>query len=71
MVQGRFPWLVNLLKLNPVFYIVQGYRDAMFAEKWFWERPIWTIYFWVLVLFIYIAGTHVFQKLRPHFADVL
>ena len=71
MVQGRFPWLVNLLKLNPVFYIVQGYRDSMFAEKWFWERPVWTIYFWVLVLFIYISGTHVFQKLRPHFADVL
>lgn len=71
MVKQSYPWLASLLKINPVFYIVQSYRDSMFAGKWFWERPVWTLYFWIFVLVIFIAGAHVFQKLRPHFADVL
>ena len=71
IVGKSYPWLAGVLKLNPVFYIVQGYRDAMFAGKWFWERPAWSLYFWGLVLLLFVTGAHVFQKLRPHFADVL
>lgn len=71
IVRQSYPWLEKLLKLNPVYYIVQGYRDSMFASKWFWERPMWTIYFWGLVIILFVTGAYVFQKLRPHFADVL
>lgn len=71
MVAESYPWLVKLLQLNPVFYIVQCYRDAMFSEKWFWERPEWTIYFWVVTILLFLFGSHTFQKLRSHFADVL
>lgn len=71
MVEKSYPWLVNILKLNPVFYIVQCYRDAMFSEKWFWERPLWSLYFWVLTILLFILGSHTFQKMRSHFADVL
>ena len=71
IVRQSYPWLEKLLKLNPVYYIVQGYRDSMFSNKWFWERPVWTIYFWGLVIILFVIGAFVFQKLRPHFADVL
>ena len=67
----KYPWLEFLMHFNPVFYIVQGYRDAMFAGKWFWQYPLWTIYFWGLTFILYMLGTYVFNKLRPHFADVL
>lgn len=71
LVQDDYPWLIPLLKLNPVYYIVQGYRDAMFGTGWFWEKPEWTAYFWVLVLLLFLGGSYVFQKLRSHFADVM
>lgn len=71
MIEEDYPWLVTVMKINPVFYIVQGYRDAMFQEGWFWEEPIWTAYFWGLILVLFLIGSKVFQSLRPHFVDVL
>lgn len=60
-----------IAKLNPMFYIVQGYRDSFIYHNWFWERPLSTIYFLALTIIIFITGAIVFRKLRPHFADVL
>ena len=59
------------LKLNPAYYIINGYRDSLINEVWFWERSTWTLYFWVLVVFLFIYGNHIFKKLRPHFPDVI
>lgn len=67
----RYPWLVTVMKLNPVFYIVQSYRDAVFDGPWFWENLSWTAYFWVLTIVLFLGGTSVFRRLKPHFADVL
>ncbi len=63
--------IVPFLKINPFFYISEGYRDSMLNGVWFWERPVETIYFWVVTLVIFAIGTKLFKKLRPHFADVL
>lgn len=61
-----------ILKLNPVFYIVEGYRNALIDHKWFWQGQIHqTIYFWSLTTILFIIGALTFKKLRPHFADVL
>lgn len=60
-----------LIKLNPVYYIVEGYRNTFLYHKWFWEEPHLTVYFWVLTLIIFGLGATVFRKLRPYFADVL
>ncbi|MDO4343703.1 MAG: ABC transporter permease [Eubacteriales bacterium] len=63
--------IVTILKLNPMYYIVEGYRDALISGRWFWERPVLTLYFWVLTILIFFVGTRVFGKLKIHFADVL
>lgn len=68
---AQFPTVLNILKLNPMYYIVTGYRDALIDGRWFFERPVITLYFWVVVLVLYAAGTKIFKVLRPHFADVL
>lgn len=65
------PVLKNLLKLNPLYYIVQGYRDAFIGKVAFFERWELTIYFWVVTIVFMVLGTHIFKKLRMHFADVL
>lgn len=65
------PVLKNILKLNPLYYIVQGYRDAFINKVAFWEHPELTIYFWIFTIVCLFLGNHVFKKLRMHFADVL
>lgn len=61
----------SVLKLNPLFYIVEGYRDALINQVWFWEKAPQTLYFWSVTLVIFTVGIHVFKRLTPHFADVL
>lgn len=65
------PMVIAIVKLNPMFYIVQGYRDAFINHKWFWEYPTMTLYFWVFTGMVLVLGNYVFRKLRIHFADVL
>jgi teichoic acid transport system permease protein len=65
------PKLQTIMKLNPMYYITDGYRDAFYTGNWFWEKPVQTVYFWVLVFVIFVVGTHMYKKLEKHFADVL
>jgi len=67
MFSADYPWIVTVLKLNPFYYIVAGYRDSILTGNWFWERPTLTVYFWVVTLVIGFAGLKVFKRLRPHF----
>lgn len=60
-----------ILKLNPMFYVVQGYRDVLINKIWFWEHGTMTIYFWSFTLISFILGAIVFKRLKIHFADVL
>lgn len=63
--------ITYIFKLNPMYYIVEGYRDALITGRWFWERPLLTLYYWVFTLVVFWLGTRVFKRLRVHFADVL
>lgn len=58
-------------KLNPVFYIVEGYRDTFINHIWFWQHYNMTIAFWIITIGLLFIGVLLFKKLRPHFADVL
>lgn len=58
-------------KLNPVYYIVNGYRSALFEQQWFWEDFYSTMYFWIATVVIFGIGTLIFKRLKVHFADVL
>lgn len=68
MVPAKYQWI---LKLNPMYYIVEGYRDTFINHVWFWERYNQTIYFWIVTTGVFLLGTIVFKRLKPHFADVL
>ncbi|MDO4476188.1 MAG: ABC transporter permease [Lachnospiraceae bacterium] len=64
-------WLAWVFKLNPMYYIVEGYRDSLITGTPFWERPMLTAYYWIFTLLVFILGRRVFRRLRVHFADVL
>lgn len=68
MIPEKFQWII---KLNPVHYIVQGYRDSIISQVGFWERPYEALYFWSVTGITMWVGITVFKKLSPHFAEVV
>lgn len=63
--------IVRILKLNPMYYIVSGYRSALIDKGWIWDYPWQTLYFWGVTLVLFLFGARLFKKLKVHFADVL
>ena len=61
----------SILKFNPIYYVIQGYRDSFITFVPFWHHPLYTVYFWVVSLTVLVTGALIFQKLKPQFADVL
>ncbi len=62
---------VTLLKLNPLVYIVNGYRSAIYERQWFFEDFFSTMYFWIVTVVLFGIGALIFKRLKVHFADVL
>lgn len=67
-IPERFRWLLNL---NPMHYIVNGYRDSIINHIGFWEKPKETLIFWFICIMFCIVGAIAFKRLRPHFAEVV
>jgi teichoic acid transport system permease protein len=61
----------SVLKWNPMYYIVEGYRDSIIRGIGFWMHPKYTAYFWLVTFATYKFGRYIFKKLSVHFADVL
>ncbi len=68
IIPERYHFFLNL---NPLAYIINGYRNSLIYHRWFWEESSMTLYFWAVTLFVLGAGAITFRRLRPHFADVL
>ncbi len=63
-------WVV-FLKLNPLVYIVNGYRSSIYGNEWFFQDFFSTMYFWIVTIVLFGIGALVFKRLKVHFADVL
>jgi lipopolysaccharide transport system permease protein len=67
MLPKKVHWM---MKLNPMYYIVTGYRDSFLFRRGFWEEPFLGLYFWGVTALVLMIGIMVFSRLKPHFADV-
>ena len=63
-------WIM-ILKLNPLVYIVNGYRSAIYEKEWFFQDFFSTMYFWIVTVVLFGLGAVIFKRLKVHFADVL
>lgn len=64
--------IMKLLKLNPVYYLIEGYRASFFGVEWYFiEHWQYTLYFWILVLVLFTFGSMLHVKFRRHFIDYL
>ncbi len=68
IVPDKYKWLV---KLNPMTYIVEGFRNSIYGDTWFFEHFYSSTYFWIFVVAAFCLGTLIFKRSKPHFADVL
>ncbi len=65
------PTVQMIVKINPLVYIVNGYRTAIFEKTWFWQDFYSTMYFWIVTVVVFGVGALVFKRLKVHFSDVL
>ena len=68
LIPVQYAWI---FKMNPMYYIVSGYRDSFIYHEWFWNLGYTNIGFWLFTLTVAVVGVCIFKKLRIHFADVL
>ena len=69
---GDYPTLMTIIKLNPLYYLVEGYRAAFFGTEWyFFTNWGYSLYFWGLTAFLFLVGANIHVKFRKHFIDYL
>lgn len=66
-----YPFMTFVMKLNPVYYIVVGYRDSIFFGKNFWQHPAMTVYFWVVVIILFVMGSSLMYHFKRKMVDMI
>jgi teichoic acid transport system permease protein len=65
-------FIQNIMKLNPLYYIVEGYRSALLGTSWYFIEEIqYTLYFWAVILVLLLFGSILHVKFRNHFVDYI
>ena len=65
------PWLKKLLMLNPITFLVNGFRNCFINKVWFWQQPKRLMYFGIIAIVLFISALWSYKKLRKDIADVL
>jgi len=61
----------TIIECNPIYYIVQGYRDCFFYHKGFLEYT-WSMgWFWGITLFLFFVGSYMMYKFKTRFIDMI
>ncbi|KAF0819025.1 Teichoic acid translocation permease protein TagG [Bacillus sp. ZZV12-4809] len=72
-VREDFPgWVQVIMKINPLYYLVEGYRWSLLGQGWYITEEVgYTIYFWIVVISLLWIGSIVHVKFRKHFVDYI
>ena len=65
------PTIQGILRLNPLYYIVMGYRSSFLGDEWFILRWKMGLYFWAWTIAMLWIGSKLYNGLSQHFSDVL
>ncbi|MEG0073115.1 MAG: ABC transporter permease [Clostridia bacterium] len=64
--------IANIIKFNPLAYLVCGYRDVFINGSIFSDNNyIFTIVFWIIAVLVFIYGNIIFNKNKDEFSDVI
>ncbi|WP_419882297.1 ABC transporter permease [Peribacillus sp. B-H-3] len=63
-------FLGQIMRANPLYYIVEGYRAALLGHSWYLvDHYKYTLYFWVLTIVLFIIGSALHLRFRDRFVD--
>lgn len=65
------PILKIVLSLNPITFLVNGYRNCFIKKIWFWEEPYSLMFFIVLTIMLVIFTNFCYKKLKKIIPDLL
>lgn len=60
-----------ILRLNPLAYIIEGYRDSILYGRGILYHGRQAIYFWIVTLVMIIFGCIIHMKFRKQFIDLI
>ena len=64
-------WLKRVLKVNPVTYLVTGFRNCFINKVWFWQDYKELICFIILTIIMIMLSLWAYKKLKKEIPDVL
>lgn len=72
LIQGPdHQWIIRVLELNPIYYVIEGFRDSFLSKAWFWEKGSQTMFFWIMITLVLFVGSHLHMKFRARFIDFI
>lgn len=60
-----------IMKCNPIYYIVEGYRESLFSQNTMLDRGAETLVFWLIVSSLFITGSVLMYKFKHKFIDFI
>lgn len=63
--------LRKFLMLNPVTFLVNGFRNCFIDQVWFWQQPKRLLYFVIITFILLVMALWTYRKLRKDIPDVL
>jgi len=63
------PWVMRIFSLNPVRYVVNGFRESLLFEANFWEFPWRIALFLPMAVVLIVCGCWLQKKFAHRFAD--
>jgi teichoic acid transport system permease protein len=67
----QYKTITFIMKVNPIYYIVCGYRDAFFYHRGFYAYRHQALAFWVITLVLFVVGSGMMYKFKRKIIDLL
>ena len=64
-------WAVTIMECNPLFYIVDGYRNSLLFNKSIFLYSKRMLVFWTIVIFLFSIGSLLMYKFKHKFIDLI
>ncbi len=67
----KIEWIKQILMINPVTFLTNGFRNCFINEVWFFEQPKRLVYFIIITILLLLLTIWTYKKLRKEIPDVL
>lgn len=64
-------WAVTVMKCNPLFYIIEGYRNSLLFNKSIFLYSKRMLVFWIIVISLFSIGSLLMYKFKHKFIDLI